>query len=277
MELHLVRPPSELSAWVAMGVHLSFDTPGTALVPCHFPALVEGGLTLVVEGRFFARTPSGALAALPAGLLSSARAAPLTLYRTPRLCLAGLRLQPTGTLGLLQASPLALEHQLADAFDVFGYAWAGLVERVRDGKSPARRLETLLAFARERLGADVHVQRLRKAALLQRTALRQATPQEAVGLSTRQFERVFTGTFGVRPKLFQRVARVEGLLRDALVTGATDAGLALRHGFYDQSHMARDLRMLAGAPLRELMESTRQRNTENWALAVGTWRSASRA
>ncbi|MCM5679964.1 helix-turn-helix domain-containing protein [Schlegelella sp. S2-27] len=275
MEVHLVRPHPALSAWVAMGVHLSFDTPGTHLVPCHFPALVEGGLTVVLEGRFFVKDPSGALVPLPAGFVSCARAVPLTLYRTPRLCLAGLRLQPTATVALLQSSPLSLPHQLANASDVFGDSWARLVACMKEESIPERRLASLLAFAHDRLAEDVHRQRAHRAALLQRVALRGAAPQDAVGLSVRQFERVFAGTFGVTPKLFQRVARVEGLLRDALATGTTDAGLALRHGYYDQSHMARDLRTLAGASLSKLIETTRQRDTENWALAVGTWRDGS--
>jgi methylphosphotriester-DNA--protein-cysteine methyltransferase len=270
MQLHVARPHPEVSAWVSMAVHLCFDSPGTQPVPCHFPALVEGGLVLVLEGQFFVQAPSGAFVPLPAGFVGTARAVPLTLYRTPRLCYAGLRLQPPGTLGLLQASPLSLPHQFADAADVFGCAWPRLVECIRAETIPERRLASLLTFARQRLCEEVHLERARRAALLQQAALRGASPHHAVGLSARQFERVFAGTFGLTPKLFQRVARVEGLLRDALATGATGAGLALQHGYYDQSHMARDLRMLAGASLRTLIESARQRDSENWALAVGT-------
>ncbi|MEJ1171347.1 helix-turn-helix domain-containing protein [Variovorax sp. CCNWLW235] len=270
MELHVARPHPDVSAWVSMAVHLSFDSPGSQPVPCHFPALVEGGLVLVLEGRFFAKEPSGAFVPLPDGFVGSARAVPLTLYRTPRLCYAGLRLQPTGTLGLLQSSPLSLPHQFADAADVFGQAWPLLMERIRAETVPERRLASLLTFARERLRDEVHLERVRRAALLQQVALRAAAPADAAGLSTRQFERVFAGTFGLTPKLFQRVARMEGLLRDAIATGTPGAALALRHGYYDQSHMARDLRMLAGASLSTLIEAARQRDSENWALAVGT-------
>lgn len=154
--------------------------------------------------------------------------------------------------------------------DVFGQAWSLLVERIRAEAVPERRLASLLMFARERLRDEVHLQRVRRAALLQQAALRAAAPADAASLSTRQFERVFAGTFGLTPKLFQRMARVEGLLRDAIATGTTGAALALRHGYYDQSHMARDQRMLAGASLSTLVEATRQRDSENWALAVGT-------
>ena len=278
MDLHLVQPTPDVSAWVAKGVHVAFDSPGVQPLPCHFPALVEGGLTLVVEGLFLVKDASGAFVPLPAGFLGSARAVPVTLYRTPRIRFVGLRLTPAGTLGLLRSSPLSLPHQMADASHVFGHAWDLLVERVREEEAdPRRRIASLMMFARERLREEVHFERMRRATLLQQAAMRVATPADAVGLSVRQFERVFAGTFGLAPKLFQRVARVEGVLRDALVTGATDAGLALRHGYYDQSHMARDLRMLAGASLGELMESTRRPESENWALAVGTWPGAGSA
>lgn len=270
MEFRVSQPPAELAPWVAAGVHVEFDTPGACLAPCHFPALVEGGLTLVLEGQFLVMHPSGALAALPAGFVGAARAVPLTLYRTPRLRTIGLRLQPAGVQALLQSSPAWLPHQIADAADVFGAAWRDLLEQCHAEPDPARGIALLFAFARSRLCSDRQLARTRRAAQLQQAALRLASPHEATGLGVRQFERVFHASFGLRPKLFQRVARVEGLLRDALTAARSDADIALRHGYYDQSHMARDLRALAGAPLRTLVQAVRQRDSAYWALAVGT-------
>lgn len=270
MDFQVVCPHSETSTWVSAGMHLAFDSPGTDPVACHFPALVEGGLTLVLEGRFLIMSPAGAFTALPAGFVSGAHALPLTLYRTPRLRCVGLRLRPAGAQALLQSSPLSLPHQTAEAADVFGRSWNAWVDRIQDDPSPAASLALLMEFAGARLRGDVHAERARRATMLQQAALRLATPQDAMGLSERQFERVFAATFGLRPKLFQRVARVEGLLRDALRSGKADAEVALRHGYYDQSHMARDVRALAGAPLRALALSVRRQDSEHWALAVGT-------
>jgi AraC-like DNA-binding protein len=277
MHFEVAQPHCEIAAWVAAGVHLAFDSAGTDPLACHFPALVEGGLTLVLEGQFLLMSPSGAFVALPRGFLSGPRAVPLTLYRTPRLRCVGLRLHPTGTQALLQASPLCLPHQIADAADVFGHAWSALADRIRNEPSAARCLAHLLDFAGTRLRGDAHAQRVRRATTLQHAALRIVSPQDALGLSVRQFERVFAATFGLRPKLFQRVARVESLLRDALANGRTDAEVALRHGYYDQSHMARELRELAGAPLRTLAQAVRQPDSEHWALAVGTHKPDTRA
>jgi AraC-like DNA-binding protein len=251
-------------------MHVAFDGPGGDPVACHFPALVGGALALVLEGRFLVREPSGAFVRLPSGFVSSARAEPVTLYRTPKLRYVGLLLHPAGTQALLQSSPLSIPHQTADAADVFGHRWSVLLDRTYAEPSPQGCLALLFAFASASLRGDIHSERARRAFQLQQVALGLANPQDAIGLSVRQFERVFTATFGLRPKLFQRVARVEELLRDALITGKTDAEVALRHGYYDQSHMARDLRTLAGAPLRTLVEAVRQNESEHWALAVGT-------
>lgn len=270
MQFEVALPDDEVSPWIAAGMHVAFDSPGAAPVPCHFPALIEGGLTLVLEGRFFAVSPEGALLALPAGFVSSARAHPLVLYRTPRLRCVGLQLHPAGTIAVLRQSPASLPHQFADAADVFGRAWAHLAEQMHAATGAAPCLALLMAFVRERLCLAIHRDRLRRARLLQQAALRAASTQEAVGLATRQFERVFSDTFGLRPKLFQRVGRMENLLRDALTSGRTDAGLALHHGYYDQSHMARDLRLMVGVPLRTLVQSLRDPDSEHWALAVGT-------
>jgi len=269
MRFHVVRAPPDLAAWVSAGVHVAFEDADSQPVACHFPALVEGGLTAVLEGSFLLPGEDGRWIPLPSGLVSCASAAPLTLYRTPRLRCVGLRLHAPATPSLLRASPASLPHAMADARDVFGPRWTALWSALREAP-PARGLPLLFGLARERLKHEVHAERFRRATLLQQAALRLAAPQDALGVGARQFERVFTATFGLTPKLFQRVARVEGLLRDALACDRTDADVALRHGYYDQSHMARDLRSLAGASLRRLASSVRQPDSAYWALSVGT-------
>lgn len=269
MEYHLAQPLLNSGYGVWGGVHLAFNSAGVEPVACHFPALVDGGVNLVLEGRFFIRLPSGTYIPLPEGFVSTARAEPLTLYRTPRLRCVGLRLLPAATLGLLQSSPLLLPNQMVDATDVFGPQWADLVDTIKSAIKPSNAVDLLVAFVRERLCQDVHVRRVQRATLLQRVALREMTSQNGIGLSTRQFERVFAETFGLRPKVFQRVSRIEGLLRDAMRIREPGTELALRHGYYDQSHMARELVTLAGAPLRTLVAAARQPNSEYWALDIG--------
>ncbi len=112
-------------------------------------------------------------------------------------------------------------------------------------------------------------ERLQRALQLQTAALQLPDAGAAIGLTYRQFERVFGATFGIRPKLFQRISRVEAALRDALAGGRTDADIALKHGYFDQSHFGKDLRALAGAPLRNLLAEIRSPDSAYWPLAIG--------
>jgi len=75
-----------------------------------------------------------------------------------------------------------------------------------------------------------------------------------LGLGERQLERRCRAWLGLPPKQLQRITRLHGLLSEALrqqrLPGA-DAALAA--GYYDQSHLAREARLLAGAPLGDLL------------------------
>lgn len=89
-----------------------------------------------------------------------------------------------------------------------------------------------------------------------------------LGLGERQLERRCRALIGLTPKQLQRITRFHGLLSDALreqrLPGA-DAALAA--GYCDQSHLARDARLLAGATLRELLDPA-QAEGAWWPLAA---------
>lgn len=69
----------------------------------------------------------------------------------------------------------------------------------------------------------------------------------ALGWSRRRLERVFAKELGIRPKLFARIVRLNAVLAtldDAERPAAVD--LALAAGYFDQAHLLRDFRALAG-------------------------------
>lgn len=77
----------------------------------------------------------------------------------------------------------------------------------------------------------------------------------ALALGERQLERRCRTLLGLTPKQMQRITRLHGLLSEALLRQRPpDADAALAAGYYDQSHLARDTRLLAGAPLREMLQ-----------------------
>jgi transcriptional regulator GlxA family with amidase domain len=91
-----------------------------------------------------------------------------------------------------------------------------------------------------------------------------------MGLSQRQFERRFVAHWGMAPKQFQVIARLNSTLGNALAApGGPVVDLAADQGYYDQSHMARDVRRLAGHPLQALVQGTRSPLTAHWPLQIG--------
>lgn len=88
------------------------------------------------------------------------------------------------------------------------------------------------------------------------TLARAARPVDAIaescGLGLRQLHRRCTTTFGYGPKLLSRVLRLQRAL--GLARGGTPfAEVAVAAGYADQPHLARDVRALAGVPLRTLL------------------------
>ena len=79
---------------------------------------------------------------------------------------------------------------------------------------------------------------------------------QEVGWSQRHFIAQFTHELGVSPKVLARILRFGRVVRAVRANGAADlADLATMAGYYDQSHLARDVRQFAGTTPGELRES----------------------
>ncbi|MFD8548751.1 helix-turn-helix domain-containing protein [Streptomyces sp. NPDC059649] len=76
----------------------------------------------------------------------------------------------------------------------------------------------------------------------------------AVALSERQLHRLSLDAFGYGPKTLARVLRFVRAL-DLARTGMPYAQVAVRAGYADQAHLAREVKSLAGAPMGVLLGS----------------------
>ncbi|MEV6315743.1 helix-turn-helix transcriptional regulator [Streptomyces sp. NPDC051776] len=74
----------------------------------------------------------------------------------------------------------------------------------------------------------------------------------AAGLGERRLHRRALAAFGYGPKTLARVLRMNRAL-DLARTGAPFAEVAVDAGYADQAHLAREVKALAGVPLRELL------------------------
>ncbi len=79
-----------------------------------------------------------------------------------------------------------------------------------------------------------------------------AATAAGVGLGERQLLRRCLDAFGYGPKTLARILRL-GRALDLARAGVPFAAVAARSGYADQAHLSRDVRALAGVPLRTLL------------------------
>jgi AraC-like DNA-binding protein len=125
------------------------------------------------------------------------------------------------------------------------------------GSDASRLLALQSSLGRVLVRGPERVQRARAEALQQlchAVGRQGARAASALGLGERQLERRCRALLGLPPKQMQRITRLHGLLSDALrQQRLPDVDAALAAGYYDQSHLARDARLLTGATLRVLL------------------------
>lgn len=244
----LVRPPADLDSWLSAGVAMRFG-PGDAQLPFRFPATVATAIVVTVTGRFGLQHGES-FHPLPQAFVGGPATRPVSLHRTRSLECVGVMLRPEAAAAVLGDTPGLLVDRLADASDVFPSEWAETLERIALRADTAARLADLFAFVRGRMAQS---RRRDAAGQLRNAALCGVRAGAAhLGCSPRQLERRFNAQFGLSPKRFHRLARVETAMRELLAGRGRGVAGALALGYFDQSHLARDLRELGGVTAAEV-------------------------
>lgn len=169
----------------------------------------------------------------------------------------GVRFQP-GAAHALLGVPL---DELLDAHADLGDVWADASEvlgRVLEAPTPAAAVEALAGQLERRLGRATPPDP-RVAGAVEAVALaREGTSVEGLaaeaGLTRQHLARLFRCHVGLAPRTFARVMRLRRAL-SLLERGAPLARLALDAGYYDQAHLANEVRALTGLTPRELAAS----------------------
>lgn len=184
----------------------------------------------------------------PVSLVAATFDGPIFIRPEPGAVMIGVRFQPGGATPLLGSSIEPFRNQIVP-FDAFG-------------EIPSRELHGLLSIDLPVAGcADVlndHFERKLRHSRIDQRAL--STVQAMVragggssveslasmsGASARTVERWFRVLTGVGPKRLSRILRFQRLLR-LLGDGRDWARRALVAGYYDQAHLIREFRTLAG-------------------------------
>jgi AraC-like DNA-binding protein len=124
-----------------------------------------------------------------------------------------------------------LEHVHIDDVNTLRTKLEALLLRRLEGARPINRTVDAAVGAVLRAGGDLSISAL-------------AT---ALGVTRQHLARAFALHVGVGPKMFARIARVRRVLSKARVAASVDwTDLALDAGFYDQAHLAGEIREITG-------------------------------
>lgn len=247
--MRFIPAPRHLSAHV-LGVTVLHTTQAQAVTT---PAHALGIFTLVYRGALQAGAQvASAGALLGQGSATTARgvvASPGTVAAS-LLCRASI-------LPLLSGEPASQFTDAAVPAHLVGLDAGALLDRLGPGPS-----DDALASA---LFAQV-AQALRAARVARASATRFARDLAGwaqgglcgrpEGWSERQWQRACQAELGTTPVLLQRLHRLHASVRGRLVHGSEPlAQHAVEAGFFDQSHMAREYRLLAGTAPRHGLAS----------------------
>ncbi|MEU3888297.1 helix-turn-helix transcriptional regulator [Streptomyces sp. NPDC029041] len=164
---------------------------------------------------------------------------------------AGVRFYPGTAPGLLGVPAHELRDRRVDLTDLWP---ARRVRRLADGVNsaadPASGLEDLaLRQAADSGPPDLLLRQVVTALDAGRPV---AATADELGLGPRQLHRRSLAAFGYGPKTLARILRLHRALALARA-GVPFAETAVRAGYADQAHLARDVRELSGLPLGELL------------------------
>lgn len=228
----------------APGTHLGLPSPDLTVV------LTIGAPVELARSAAPGQGP-GRFGALASGLATTA----VTIAHDGNQHGIQLALTPAGARVLLGVPAGALGAWVVDLEDVLGAAARELGERIAAAAGWESRFRVLDEVLARRLAAehgeiDPHLRHVWRRLQDPRTpGVRIADLADEIGWSRRYLNARFTAEFGVGPKEAARVVRFDRSRRLLRRPGPhVLADVAARSGFYDQAHLAREWRAIAGVP-----------------------------
>lgn len=254
------RPPPELAAYIDNYLYLDISADNTDL-----PRLLPG----TGAACFFFYGTSLNVRDHHAGVQQSNQNAFLICNRHHVLDLSAsaasglmvVNFRPGRLWHFTDASFAELQDKITPLADLWGSGAQEIIEQLATASNVHERAALLSYFF-------LRVLRQRKTSRLDllldmlylSPTTRIADLAEQGGWSLRHFERQFAATYGVTPKYFARVARLQQVARKlALEPASNTLESALDAGFFDQSHFIHELDKLAGLSSGELARGVRER------------------
>lgn len=162
----------------------------------------------------------------------------------------GVHFHPGGAAPFLGVPVKALLNQHLSLEEFWGTQSLRVREQLLQATSTAERFGILEQALLDRLTEPApNYQAMLHAAGLFRASRSTSVKavSEALGFSSQRFIRQFQNAVGLTPKLYCRIQRFQSIL-DQIVSGnqLPWVNVALKHGYYDQSHLIQDFREFTG-------------------------------
>lgn len=249
MRISLHLPPPPLRAWVeALWIVRGAD-PGR-----RERVLPNGAIELIVNlgAPHAVVRPDGSRDLHRRAWVAGLQEGPIVIEATRDTDLLGVRFRPGGLGPFLRAPAGELTGLVVEHDDLFGRDLEPLLEALLAARGDAARLRALEGFLLARVEPD-RAPPTWVGRALDAFADPEAPPAigalaRELGVSHKHLIATFRRTVGTTPRHLARILRLQAAIRAASGARAVDwAALAAACGYYDQSHLIRDFKRLAGA------------------------------
>lgn len=201
----------------------------------------------------------------PFTCITGLRTGPMVIEAPLQRCrVLGVSLRPLGAWALLEHPLSDLTDVTADLRDLLGSHATALAERCGDSESASERIRWTVAWLCDRLRRSSAVPRLslpvaRIAARIADTggAVRIGRLRADQGPTAGRLTAAFLEQIGITPKRYARIHRFRRALGMLEHGQAGLSRVALRAGYYDQSHMNAEFREMAGLTPRQFLTAAR--------------------
>lgn len=251
MEYNEEKPVGILSQFIKLFWSLEYDpvngSPGETetVLPDGCPEIVFN-----LSDRFKCLTAGGSADTQPAVLIAGQMSRSITITPTGRVRLFGIRFQPAGAVAIGRLSMHELTDSIVDLSDILGADAERLTDSITASPNFSARIAAFTSFYHGRLissSEDMLAAAASRMIVNSRGLIKVSPLAERLGVSERRLERRFRSSVGISPKALARIVRFQAVAR--AIQNAENANLveaALDFGYFDQSHMIRDFRELAG-------------------------------
>ena len=162
----------------------------------------------------------------------------------------GVVFRPGGAHGFFDAPASDFYNRIVPLEQVWHAEMSALSCRLRSAMDPAKKLHILETALRDvpKRGTLHPSMQYALRELQHRPHIRTVSDfSKAAGLSRRRFSQLFREQIGMTPKLYCRLVRFRGVVRQIAAGGPVDwADVAVAGGYCDQAHLAHEFREFSG-------------------------------